>query len=609
MTRLCRIIYSSNLSEMIGMCGVFGIVGPSGGKVQVLNNVLEALKNLEYRGYDSAGVAWMEDGSIQIQKQLGAVDELRSLRESWPATHIAMGHTRWATHGKPSTLNAHPMQGERFALVHNGIIDHSDQYKTACEERGVVFSSDTDTEVLLMMLEQAGIDNSSHVESWMPEFLASFHGQWSIVWMDNTNPDVLYAYCKGRPLFVSRGQDCSMIGSDVMSLAEYSGECAYVGKDAWVKLTSDGIYRYVDQSWVDVEFQAHGCKVEKQSRGKFDSYMMKEMHEQSHNIERQFLVYEDSPWMLNPWIKALTDAGEIVIVACGSSFYAGLVAKYAIERQLKKRVVLDIASEFNYRSPVLSPGSVVIAISQSGETADTLAAVLLAKSRGIKVAVLCNVPSSMMALEADLLLPLLAGAEIGVASTKAFTAQVFALLYLSQKVAHGSVDFSDVEALMQVIDHQMDRKDEIQSLAKQLSSYRHVMYVARDILTPIASEGALKLKELAYIHAESYAAGELKHGPIALIDESHPSIALVDPENRERMYANIQEIRARSGKVFVLEVGGDGSADFAWKASVPLWLQPLSFVLPLQLLSYYAAKSLDKNVDKPRNLAKCVTVE
>lgn len=593
------------------MCGVFGAVRSKQSDFSTLENVLDACKRLEYRGYDSSGVAWVEQDSIQVLKELGSVDVLRKKLSIIPTTHIAMGHTRWATHGKACASNAHPMRSKRFALVHNGIVDEHEKYRMICQREGFVFTSETDTETLVMMMEYTSCMQEGSVESWMPDFLAQFHGQWSIVWMDNLEPDTLYAYCQGRPLFVSHHPSgYGLIGSDVMGLASYSDRCALVGEKSWVKITAEGVWRYEAGQWNTVPLLEHGCRIEPQTYGEFGSFMLKEIHQQPENIRNQYQVYESSPWMIEPWIKHMHHANEIVIVACGSSYYAGLVARYAMERQLKKRVVLEMASEFNYRQPVLLQGSLVVAISQSGETADTLAALELAKRQGIMVGVLCNVASSIMALEADILLPLLAGPEIGVASTKAFSAQVFALLYLSQKMVLGEVLEQDVEELILVMQEQIASQIQLKSIAERLSSYQNVMYVGRDQLYPIAAEGALKLKEITYIHAECYAAGELKHGPIALIDDKHPTVALVEPAHRERMYANIEEIRARSGEVIVLESALEESgADLSWRALKGSWLQSLSFVVPLQLLAYYAAKNLGHDVDRPRNLAKCVTVE
>jgi len=594
------------------MCGIFASVSSEKNCFYLMDKVLSGLKSLEYRGYDSAGIGWVHERNVHIRKSVGDVDTLRqALPAVTPYATVALSHTRWATHGKPSLDNAHPMQGERFVIVHNGILDHYKVYRDVCRQDGYSFRSQTDTEVLLMMMERAASFEADSLEMWMPSLLSSFAGQWAIVWVDKTAPDFLYAFSHGRPLVLSHdNKEYGWISSDIMSLVPFTDVYTMALEDTLIRVSSEGAWAYVDNIWQPLIYDAHNLTIEEQYKGDFEHYMLKEIYEQPANIFKQYTIYQESSAYIDPWIDALKSSQDIMIIACGSSYYAACVARYAMEKYLKKRVSVDIASEFNERSPALLHDTVVIVISQSGETADTLIALEYAQSHGLKVAALCNVMSSAIAMAADYVLPLLAGVEIGVASTKAFCAQVFALLYLTRRLSKESVDIEDVEKLVQLLTQQLALKEQIQKTAQSLIQYDHVMFIARDHIVPIAFEAALKYKEITYIHAEAYAAGELKHGPLALIDKNHPTVALIEPAHRDKLMSNIEEIKARDGHVIIFEMTDEHlHADVSWAHSIPQWLHPLAFLIPVQLLAYYSCVHLGHNVDRPRNLAKCVTVE
>jgi glucosamine--fructose-6-phosphate aminotransferase (isomerizing) len=599
------------------MCGIFASISSNETSSTTLHTVLSGLQALQYRGYDSAGVGWLSTDGFRVEKVLGDADALRkALGDDIPKTRAAIGHTRWATHGKPSVKNAHPVRSDRFILVHNGVLDQHHTYRDLCLSEGYTFASDTDSEVLVMMIERASRSQSGPIESWLPALLDSFEGHWSIVWMDQRDRDHVYAYHRGCPVVVSHNNiSQGWISSDVMSLAACTDVCTVLEANTLVKVSAEGARVWQQGMWQDLAYEKHGLASESKDLGGFPHFMLKEIHEQQTLLKKQYTHYEESSEGLDTPIdsilKAIETCRDIMIVACGSSYYAACVARYAMEKYLHKRVSVDIASEFNERSPALFPDTLLIVISQSGETADTLSALEYAKEQGVIVIALCNVPSSAIGTSADHLLPLYAGLELGVASTKAFCAQVFALLYLTRRLAVGVVSESDVDALVRLLQGQWSLLPGIKKLASELISFQHLIFIARDHLVPIAFEGALKYKEITYIHAEAYPAGELKHGPLALIDEDHPTIALIEPQNRNRMMANIEEIRARGGKVYVFEMGDQTQTDatLSWPNEVKEWLQPLAFLLPLQLLAYESCVLLGHNVDRPRNLAKCVTVE
>lgn len=587
------------------MCGVFAVVRAPERRVSACALVFEACTALEYRGYDSAGVAWRHGRELQMRKEVGSMRALAASYTEPPEASQAMGHTRWATHGRPSVDNAHPIQVGRFTLVHNGIIDDHERLRARCMAMGHHFLSETDTESLVAtMALRAG---SEQIGEEVLSVLKECAGQWSVVWMDEQAPDCIYAYAHGRPLWVGYAEAYgSMISSDVMTLVPYTDQCASVAEGMWVKLTQDGIYYHHDDGWMLMHYEAHGLQACAYSKSGFDSYMLKEMSEQATVLAEQYQHYETDPQM-DAWIDMLRTAKEIVFLACGSSYYAASVARYVIERHLKVRVCVEVASEFRYREPVLVPGTCVIAISQSGETADTLSAAQWVQSQGGKVAALCNVAGSALARMVDQRLLLHAGPEISVASTKAFSAQVFALLYLTYRAMGQRLPQHAMARLCEAMREQLQYQPHYLAVAKALASYDHVLYIGRDQAVPMAYEGALKLKEISYIHAEAYPAGELKHGPIALIDPQCPTLALVERKHAERMGANIQEIKARSGPVFVL--GPVPDSIVPWSEAWPEFFEVMGFVIPLQMIAYHAAKARGYDVDRPRNLAKSVTVE
>jgi len=607
------------------MCGIVGIVG----NTPVAQRLLDGLIRLEYRGYDSAGIATITNQKIELRRAEGKLNNLRQLLEQKPlAGTTGIGHTRWATHGAPVERNAHPHATDEVAVVHNGIIENFDAIKTRLIAEGSHFKSDTDTEVIPHLI-------SSHLRKGVPthdamaKTLAELHGAFAIGVVFRDHPECIYAARKGSPLAVGYGEGEMFMGSDAIALSPYTNRISYLEEGDWAKLTADSVTIYNEAG------EAVSRKVEIANTGSiaagkenYRHFMEKEIHEQPQVIGDTLqavgrIVHESMN--LGQLPIALEEIEKITLVACGTSYYAAMVAKYWLEQHARLTVETDIASEFRYRHHHLPAKGIAIFISQSGETADTLAALRSAKQAGQYCIAVVNVPASTIAREADMVLPTYAGPEIGVASTKAFTTQltVLACLALALGKARG---FMTSQQLQQSFDMLVEVPAKIAELlrdtaiytdiAQQLMPTRDVLYLGRGTCYPIALEGALKLKEISYIHAEGYAAGEMKHGPIALIDESVPIIVLAPSDNWfEKTISNMQEAKARGGQIILItdQKGAEHAAkDAHITVTIPdcaNFVTPILYSIPVQLLAYYTALAKGTDVDQPRNLAKSVTLE
>ncbi len=607
------------------MCGIVGILG----KTAVAPQLVEALKLLEYRGYDSAGVATLEGGALTRLRAEGKLRELegRLHREPLNGT-IGIGHTRWATHGAPNEVNAHPHATERLAVVHNGIIENFRELREELEQAGAKFLTETDTEVVAHLVTEAMKRGKSPIEA-VAESLPKLRGAFALGFLFNGENNLLVGARKGSPLAVGYGSGEMYLGSDAIALAPLTDTIAYLEEGDLAILTRDSIEIRDDRGVVverAIQKVAVGSFIV--DKGNHRHFMAKEIHEQPEVVGHTLAHYLD---MSREEVRLpalpfdFKSLDRITISACGTAYYAGLVAKYWFERFARITVDVDIASEFRYRDPPLSNNGLAIFVSQSGETADTLASLRYAKEHGQHTLSIVNVPTSTIARESGAILPTLAGPEIGVASTKAFTCQLAALAVLAVAAgkARGHLSRDDerklVHALIEVPRHMAEAlklEHEIERLAKQLMDASDVLYLGRGTNFPLALEGALKLKEISYIHAEGYAAGELKHGPIALIDESMP-VVVIAPHDQlfEKTSSNMQEVLARGGRI-ILVTDRKGAAAAGIKAEavltlpdMPASVTPLVFAVPVQLLAYHVAVMRGTDVDQPRNLAKSVTVE
>ena len=608
------------------MCGIVGILG----REPVAGQLVDALKRLEYRGYDSAGVATLERGALTRRRAEGKLKNLEQRLVSEPlAGKIGIGHTRWATHGKPSEINAHPHATERVAVVHNGIIENFRELREFLGKNGAQFSSETDTEVVVHLVTDQMNKGKTPVES-VAAALGQLRGAFALAFLFAGEDDLLVGARKGSPLAVGHGDGEMYLGSDAIALAPFTNRITYLEDGDWAVMTHRGVeIRNANGAVVErptVKTTASAALVDK---GNHKHFMAKEIHEQPEVVGHTFAHYVDmtSERVRLPaklpfdWSKL----NRLSISACGTAFYAGLVAKYWFERFARLSVEIDIASEFRYRGAPLSAGDLAIFISQSGETADTLATLRYAREQGQHILSVVNVTTSTIARESDVVMPTLAGPEIGVASTKAFTCQlaVLACLAIAAGRARGVLSDADeqnlVHALIETPRHMaaaLALEPQIVELSQTLAKCSDVLYLGRGTSFPIALEGALKLKEISYIHAEGYAAGELKHGPIALIDETMPVIVIA-PHDRvfEKTVSNMQEVAARGGRI-ILMTDEKGSAEATIESTVTLTLPdmastvtPLVYAIPVQLLAYHTASAIGTDVDQPRNLAKSVTVE
>ncbi len=608
------------------MCGIVGILG----REAVADQLVDALKRLEYRGYDSAGVATVENGHLARRRAEGKLKNLETRLGKEPLSGMAgIGHTRWATHGRPTENNAHPHATERLAVVHNGIIENFRELREELEKQGAKFGSETDTEVVAHLVTEEMKKGRSPVEA-VKATLPRLRGAFALAFIFAGENDLMIGARKGSPLAIGHGHGEMYLGSDAIALAPFTDTISYLEDGDWAVMRRGGVEIF------DAEGRAVKRQVIKTSgsaflvdKGNHRHFMAKEIHEQPEVVAHTLSHYLDMaeervvlPGKLPFDFKSLE---RISISACGTAYYAGLVAKYWFERYARIPVEIDIASEFRYREAPLRRGDLAIFVSQSGETADTLASLRYAKEQGQHVLSVVNVQSSSIARDSDVIMPTLAGPEIGVASTKAFTCQlsVLACLAIAAGRARGALSADDerklVRALIEIPRHMnaaLLLEGEIESLSRDLGKSSDVLYLGRGTSYPLAMEGALKLKEISYIHAEGYAAGELKHGPIALIDEEMPVIVIA-PHDKvfEKTVSNMQEVAARGGRIILLtDAKGAREATMPSLTTIilpdmPSSITPLVYAIPVQLLAYYTAVALGTDIDQPRNLAKSVTVE
>jgi len=607
------------------MCGIIGIVG----REEVTPRLMDGLRRLEYRGYDSAGLCTIVDGRLERRRAEGKLDNLERELEAHPLSgRTGIAHTRWATHGAPTRDNAHPHATDEVALVHNGIIENFKPLRDELIAAGRTFQSQTDTEVVAHLISR-DIEAGATPEAAVSKALKRIHGAFSLAILFRKYPDLLVGARLGSPLVVGYGDGETYLGSDALGLAPLTQRISYLEEGDWVVITREGAQVYdKDDNKVEREIVASGASSARIDKGNHAHFMQKEIFEQPIVVAQtlgSYLRPLEQKVALPDMDFSFADISRVTIVGCGTSFYAGMVAKYWLERFARVPVELDIASEFRYREPVLEPGGLALFISQSGETADTLAALRHARAEGQRIAVVVNVPTSTMAREADLLLPTHAGPEIGVASTKAFTCQLAVLAALAAKVARDKGRLSEEEE-REIVTHlaeapaamnrALDHDEDIERLAPLIAAARDVLYLGRGPDYPMAMEGALKLKEISYIHAEGYAAGEMKHGPIALIDEYVPVIVLAPSGPLfDKTVSNMQEVQARGGKVILISdaegiaAAGEGPVATLEMPKVHPLIAPLVYAIPVQLLAYHVAVLKGTDVDQPRNLAKSVTVE
>jgi len=611
------------------MCGIVAYIGHR----QAQDVIIKGLKRLEYRGYDSAGIALL-NGGLNVYKKKGKVSELEAyLKGKNLDSTIGIGHTRWATHGEPNDTNAHPHYSatKKLAIIHNGIIENYSSLKQELIRKGHVFFSDTDTEVFIHFIEDIKDNEKCSLEEAVRLALTKVIGAYAIVIMSLEEPTLLVAARKGSPLVVGVGKDEFFLASDATPIVEYTNEVVYLN-DQEIAVIHDGVLSIKNTANLPLTpyIQTVDLELEAIEKGGYDHFMLKEIFEQPRSISDCMRGRVDSSTGrlvlggLREYVNKLVNADRIIIVACGTSWHAGLVAEYFFEEFCRIPVEVEYASEFHYRNPIIREGDVVIAISQSGETADTLAAIELAKSKGAIIFGVCNVVGSSIARATHAGAYTHAGPEIGVASTKAFTAQLTVLSQIALIVAQkkGSITEQKLHELlveMETIPAKVEKalllNDQIKEIAETFKDAPNFIYLGRGYNFPVALEGALKLKEISYIHAEGYPAAEMKHGPIALIDEEMPVVFIATKDSSyEKVVSNIQEVKARKGRVISIVTEGDEHipkmSEFTIQVpAVQEALMPMVSVIPLQLLSYHIAVMRGCNVDQPRNLAKSVTVE
>ena len=612
------------------MCGIVAYIGSR----EAYPILIKGLERLEYRGYDSAGVALLQS-EIKVFKKSGKVQELKDHASKYNTSgNIGIGHTRWATHGEPNEVNAHPhfSSDNKIALIHNGIIENYAVLKEELVKRGYEFHSETDTEVLVHLIEEVQKNTKLSLFDAVRVALNEVTGAYAIVVLSEDNPKQLIAARKGSPLVIGMGKDEFFVASDATPIIEYTNNVVYVDDDevALIDLKDGLSIKTIGNQEKTPYVQELEMKLEMLEKGGYEHFMLKEIYEQPRSIYDSMRGRIDSKrgdiylgGMLE-YKNILTQANRIIFTACGTSWHAALVAEYLFEDIARVPVEVEYASEFRYRNPVINQGDVVIAISQSGETADTLAAIELAKQKGATVFGVCNVVGSSIPRATHAGAYTHAGPEIGVASTKAFTAQVTVLTQMALWLGYnkGTINQAklarylvELEAIPSKVEEALKTNEEVEKMARIIADSENALYLGRGYNFPVALEGALKLKEISYIHAEGYPAAEMKHGPIALIDENMPVVVLATKNAQyEKMVSNIQEVKARKGKVFAIVTRGD----VAVKEMADRWIEipdcpeelsPLISSIPLQLLSYHVALMRGCNVDQPRNLAKSVTVE
>jgi glucosamine--fructose-6-phosphate aminotransferase (isomerizing) len=608
------------------MCGIVGILG----RGPVAEQLVESLKRLEYRGYDSAGVATIEGGHLARRRAEGKLKNLETRLRAEPLEgHTGIGHTRWATHGKPTENNAHPHATARVAVVHNGIIENFHELREALQKRGTVFNTETDTEIVLQLVDDLLGRGYKPVEA-VKAALSQLRGSFALGFIFAGDDDLMIGARNGPPLAIGYGEGQMYLGSDAIALGPFTDTISYLEDGDWVVLTRGGATIYDrDNAIVHRDAIKHAAATSLVDKANYRHFMAKEIHEQPEVVGHTLARYVDMatervalplklPFDFN-------DIQRISITACGTASYAGHIAKYWFEQLARVPVELDVASEFRYREAPLRKGDLAIFISQSGETADTLAALRYAKGQGVHTLSVVNVPTSTIARDSETVLPTLAGPEIGVASTKAFTCQLMVLAAIAVAAGKARGELSDadeatlVHGLVEIprlMAAALATEPQIEKLARDIAKSKDVLYLGRGTSFPLALEGALKLKEISYIHAEGYAAGELKHGPIALIDENMP-VVVIAPFDRvfEKTVSNMQEVAARGGKI-ILMTDAKGAAEATVESLVTIVLPdmaatfaPMVYAIPVQLLAYHTAVIMGTDVDQPRNLAKSVTVE
>lgn len=611
------------------MCGIVGYTGPR----EAYPIIIKGLKRLEYRGYDSAGVA-LQNGGLQVYKKKGKVADLEdAIAGRNVHAHVGIGHTRWATHGEPNDRNAHPHQSAsgRLAMIHNGIIENYSQLKNELLKKGYTFKSDTDTEVLLNFIEEILVKNDCSLEEAIRIALKRVVGAYVILLLDAENPDTIIAARKGSPLVIGIGKGEHFLGSDASPMLEYTKEVVYVNDYELAIIKPDElILKNLGNEKLTPYVQKLDLELASIEKGGYEHFMLKEIFEQPQTIYDCLRGRLDAAAGtitmsgIQQYAEQIMQANRIIMVACGTSWHAGLVAEYIFEELCRINVEVEYASEFRYRNPVINPGDVIIAISQSGETADTLVAIETAKEKGAIILGVVNVVGSSIARASHGGAYTHAGPEIGVASTKAFTAQLSVLTMIALKVGYmkGTIPqqrylrlLNELNELPEKAAWVLQHHEQVKAIAEKYKNARDFLYLGRGYNFAVALEGALKLKEISYIHAEGYPAAEMKHGPIALVDENLPVVfvATKDPYH-EKVVSNMQEIRARKGQVIsVITEGDDLSASLSQDVMIipeaDEIVAPILSVIPLQLLAYYIGIAKGLDVDKPRNLAKSVTVE
>jgi glucosamine--fructose-6-phosphate aminotransferase (isomerizing) len=608
------------------MCGIIGVIG----KNDVTQSIFDGLKRLEYRGYDSAGIATIADGQLMRRRAKGKLDALREELSKRPLQgSIGIGHTRWATHGPAIKANAHPHRGERVAVVHNGIIENFKELKEQLIADGVSFSSDTDTEVIAHLFSK-NLNGSGDLRQAAASTFAALDGAYAIALIVDGNENEIIVARQGSPLAIGHGDGEMYLGSDAFALAPFTNRVCYLADGDWAIMRRDGaeIYTLGSDAPVERPVETVDASVAMVDKGNYRHFMAKEIHEQPDVLSRTFGQYIDpeANGVLLPQNDLdFSKINRVILVACGTAYFAAQVGRNWIERYTRIPASIDIASEFRYRDAPMDEDCLAVFVSQSGETADTLAALHHCKAHGLQTIGVVNVPESSITREVDLTFPTYAGPEIGVASTKAFTAQLGALASLAIGLGRmkGTIDEAEEKRLTGLLlttprlaNDVLNCEDEIEEIAKGFADYNSALFIGRNTMWPLALEGALKLKEISYIHAEGFAAGELKHGSIALVDENVPIITIApDDKLFEKTVSNMQEVLARGGKVIMLgSEEGIAKAGEGCMATIKLpvldpFITPILYALPLQLLAYYAAVAKGTDVDQPRNLAKSVTVE
>jgi glucosamine--fructose-6-phosphate aminotransferase (isomerizing) len=608
------------------MCGIVGILG----RGPVAEQIVDSLKRLEYRGYDSAGVATLEDGDVVRLRAEGKLKNLETKLGQQPmAGHVGIGHTRWATHGKPTEANAHPHAAEGVAVVHNGIIENFRELRIELEKQGAVFTSETDTEVVAHLVNSFIKKGAKPVEA-VKQALPRLKGAFALAFLFRNHDDLMIGARKGSPLAVGFGDGEMYLGSDAIALAPFTDDICYLEDGDWVVMSHTGCEIFDEGNRpVKREVLKSGASAFMVDKANYRHFMAKEIHEQpevvGHTLARYVDMATERVALPGQLPFDFNEIQRISITACGTASYAGFVAKYWFERFARLPVEVDVASEFRYREAPVRKGDLAIFISQSGETADTLAALRYAKEQGMHTLAVVNVPTSTIARESETVMPTLAGPEIGVASTKAFTCQLMTLAALAVAAGKARGELSDadeaklVHGLIEIprlMTEALTHEHEIEKLARDIAKSKDVLYLGRGTSYPLALEGALKLKEISYIHAEGYAAGELKHGPIALIDETMP-VVVIAPYDRvfDKTVSNMQEVAARGGRI-ILMTDAKGAEEATVDSMVTIVMPdmaaaftPLVYALPVQLLAYHTAVIMGTDVDQPRNLAKSVTVE